>query len=175
MITKSYFVAVFIILVIFILPGTFYSNAASAGHNAEKQTIDIHSFEQFRPWLDRDTDSIYVINFWATWCAPCIKEIPDFEKINSNFEKDKVKVLFVSLDFPGQVESRVVPFVNRMNMKGQVIVLNEPNANRWIPQVSESWSGAIPATLIYGRNYRQFFEKELTYDELENILLSIIK
>jgi thiol-disulfide isomerase/thioredoxin len=142
---------------------------------AGNRSIEVYSFEQFKPWLTRETDSVYVVNFWATWCAPCIKEIPDFERIQANYAHQKVKVLFVSLDFPGQVESRVIPFVERMNMKGQVVVLNEPNANRWIPQVNEKWSGAIPATLVYGKNFRQFYEKELTYDELESILLPIIK
>lgn len=136
--------------------------------------VEVYSFEQLNQWLTREDDSLYVVNFWATWCAPCVKEIPDFEKIHAQFSKDKVKVLYVSLDFPGQIDSRVVPFIDRLNMQGQVVLLNDPDSNRWIPEVYEKWSGAIPATLIYGRGFREFYEKEMTYNELKSILLPLI-
>jgi thiol-disulfide isomerase/thioredoxin len=138
------------------------------------RTIDVVDFETFTPWLNKDSDSIYVINFWATWCAPCVKEIPDFEKLNAQYKDQKVKVLLVSLDFSTQVESRVIPFMERMNMKSEVILLNEPNPNRWIPIVSEKWSGAIPATLIYNRDFRDFYEREFNFEELEEIVKPLI-
>ncbi len=147
----------------------------STGVWAEKRPdIQIYNFDQFSHWLNRDSDSIFVINFWATWCAPCVREIPDFEKLNEKYASDKVKVLLVSLDFPTQLESRVIPFIERMNMKSHVVLLNDTNANRWIPLVSESWSGAIPATLIYGRGFTRFYEKELKYEELEKIIVPFL-
>jgi thiol-disulfide isomerase/thioredoxin len=143
---------------------------------AEKpQTIPVYSFSEFEHWLNKDTDSVYVINFWATWCAPCVKEIPDFEKFNAKYKDQDVKVLFVSLDFPNQLESRVVPFVERMNMQAEVIMLNEPNANKWIPVVNDEWTGAIPATVIYGRGFYAFFEEELTFNDLEETILPLIQ
>jgi thiol-disulfide isomerase/thioredoxin len=162
-----------LLFVVLLIPSVLFLKPVEAG-NPGKTNMKVYSFEEFRPWLNRQSDSLYIVNFWATWCAPCIKEIPDFEKINELYSEKKVKVLFVSLDFPNQVESRVVPFINRMNMKAEVIVLNEPNANRWIPIVSNQWSGAIPATLIYGKNFRQFYEKEFNFEELEKIILSFI-
>jgi thiol-disulfide isomerase/thioredoxin len=143
---------------------------AKAGKN-----IEVFNFNEFSHWLNKQNDTIYVINFWATWCAPCIKEIPDFEKLQAQYKDKKVKVLFVSLDFPNQVESRVIPFINRMNMQSQVVMLNDTNSNRWIPLVDESWSGAIPATLIYNKNFRKFYEREFTFNELEAIVVQLIK
>jgi peroxiredoxin len=102
------------------------------------------------------------------------KEIPDFEKLNAQYKDQKVKVLLVSLDFSTQVESRVIPFMERMNMKSEVILLNEPNPNRWIPIVSEKWSGAIPATLIYSKNFREFYEREFNFEEFEEIVKPLI-
>lgn len=140
-----------------------------------ERNIEVFNFNEFSHWLNKQNDTIYVINFWATWCAPCIKEIPDFEKLQAQYKNDKVKVLFVSLDFPTQVESRVIPFINRMNMQSQVVMLNDTNSNRWIPLVDESWSGAIPATLIYSKDFRKFYEREFTFSELEAIVVQIIK
>jgi thiol-disulfide isomerase/thioredoxin len=144
---------------------------ATAGENKK---IHVMNFDEFEHWLAKETDSIYVINFWATWCAPCIREIPAFEKLNANYRDQKVKVLLVSLDFPNQMDSRLVPFVEKNNMQSQVLLLDDHNANRWIPLVSEEWTGAIPATVIYNKNFRRFYQREFKYEELEEIILPLL-
>ncbi|MFO7977086.1 MAG: TlpA disulfide reductase family protein [Bacteroidales bacterium] len=137
--------------------------------------IPVVNFEQFEPWLHKENDSIYVINFWATWCAPCVKEIPAFEKLNAQYKDRKVKVLLVSLDFPNQVQSRVIPFMERQQMKSSVVLLNDPDANAWIDKVSNQWSGAIPATIIYSRGFREFYEQEFEYEELQQIVERLLE
>lgn len=141
---------------------------------SEPQTLTVYSFDEFEHWLHKKTDSIYVINFWATWCAPCVKEIPYFEKLYENYKDKKVKVLFVSLDFPAQIEDRVIPFIERMNMHAQVILLDDTRANRWIPKVDEGWTGAIPATLVYNSSFRQFYQREFNYEELREIITPLL-
>ncbi len=162
----------FVSFVFYMAFGLLSVTYVSAG---EPKKIPMYTFSEFEHWLTKDTDSVYVINFWATWCAPCVKEIPDFEKFNAQYKDQNIKVLFVSLDFPNQIESRVVPFIERMNMQAEVIVLNEPNANKWIPVVNDDWSGAIPATVIYGRGFYAFFEEELTFQDLEETILPLIQ
>ena len=115
-------------------------------------------------------DTTYVINFWATWCSPCIKEIDFFEEVHTSFEDSKVKVILVSLDFPNQVEQRLIPFLEDKEITAQVMLMTDLNYNSWIEKVDKSWSGAIPATLIFNRERRVFLEQELTRDELvENV------
>jgi thiol-disulfide isomerase/thioredoxin len=150
----------------------FISQLAHAKKDSE---LTVYNFEEFEHWLYKETDSIYVINFWATWCAPCVKEIPDFEKLYEKYKTDMVKVLFVSLDFPAHIENRVIPFIKRMNMQAQVILLDDPRSNRWIPKVSDEWTGAIPATLVYSQGFRQFYEREFKYEELEEIIIPLLK
>lgn len=132
------------------------------------------SFDEFEPLLHKQNDTVYVINFWATWCKPCIKELPDFEKLNKNYEDDKVKVYLVSLDFPNKHEELLLPFMEKNNIKSQVIHLTDTDANSWIDKVSPLWSGSIPATLIYKRNSAEFHEATLTYEELKNIVESYL-
>ncbi len=143
-------------------------------HASKSDQLKVYNFEEFEHWLHKETDSIYVINFWATWCAPCVKEIPYFEKLYENYKDQKVKVLFVSLDFPAQIESRVIPFIERMNMQAQVILLDDTRANRWIPRVDEEWTGAIPATLVYNSSYRKFYQREFDYEELKEIITPLL-
>ena len=109
-----------------------------------------------------------VINFWATWCKPCVQELPYFEQLNKNFLGAGVKVVMVSLDFKRELDTRVKPFVLKNNMTSEVLLLNEPDYNSWINRVDSSWSGAIPATVIISKGKKDFFEKEFTsYEELE--------
>jgi len=115
-------------------------------------------------------DTTYVINFWATWCSPCVKEIDFFEEVHSRLHDSKVKVILVSLDFPNQVERRLIPFLEDKKITAQVMLMTDLDYNSWIERVDKSWSGAIPATLIFNRERRVFLEQELTRDELfENV------
>jgi thiol-disulfide isomerase/thioredoxin len=128
------------------------------------------SFNDFEPHLHFSNDTTYLVNFWATWCTPCVTELPAFEQIREEYSKEKLKVILVSLDFPGQIESRLLPFLEQNGIRSEVLVLNDPDANRWIDRVDPSWSGAIPATLIYNRKSRLFHEGTYSYEELKQIV-----
>ena len=133
------------------------------------------NFEQLEPRLTTDSDSVYLVNFWATWCVPCVKELPEFEKINELYSHRQVKVLLVSLDNPRHMESRLIPFIEQHNLKSEIVLLDDPGSNRWIPNVDDSWSGAIPATIIFTKDSRSFYEQAFTFDELESIVKSKLK
>ena len=132
-----------------------------------KKVVSLNFEELEQQYLQKKNDSIYIINFWATWCKPCIKELPAFEKLASNYSDKKVKLLLVSLDFPDKLESQVIPFIERNNIQSEVVLLDDADANSWIPKVSPQWSGAIPATIIYKKATRKFYEQSFTFEELE--------
>jgi thiol-disulfide isomerase/thioredoxin len=142
---------------------------------AENIEVDVRTFEEFQPLLSPSDDKIYVFNFWATWCRPCIKELPYFEELNKNYKNKNVKVYLVSLDFIDHLESHLLPFLNRNPLESELILLNAPRYNQWIHKVSDEWSGAIPATIfLYDKgNSQKFYQQEFTYSELENIIKSI--
>ena len=75
------------------------------------------------------SDSVLVINFWATFCKPCIEEIPYMETISQKYKDQKVKVLLVSLDLPGFFPGKIEDFVKKNNYSSRVIWLNETNAD----------------------------------------------
>lgn len=141
---------------------------------ARAQPADIVRLDQLQHTLDAEKDRIQVINFWATWCAPCLKELPLFEKLNN--ERKDVKVRLVSLDLDLDPNpDKVRNFANRKKLKAEVIILNEKDPNSWIDRVDKSWSGALPATLVINNRNgkRRFVEKELKEGDLEKLISEV--
>jgi len=137
---------------------------------SSQHQLRVLSFDDFEPHLHFKNDTTYVINFWATWCAPCVEEIPAFEKINREYSGKKLRLILVSLDMPEQIESRLIPFLEKHDVSVEVLVLDDPDSNSWIDKVDPSWTGGIPATLVYNNKFRSFYERSFTYDELKQIV-----
>ncbi len=135
---------------------------------AGAQDITFIKAGQIEQWKNADNDTVYVINFWATWCGPCVAELPAFEKLHQQYAAQKVKVILVSTDFKKQVE-KVKEFVREKDLHSQVVFMDESNPNNWINLVNPDWSGLIPATLIIAphKKFERFIEAQLHYDALE--------
>lgn len=137
--------------------------------------VEIIDYAGLELLLNKKDDKTYIVNFWATWCKPCVEELPSFEKIYKKYKSENVELILVSLDFTKQIDKRVIPFIQKNNLKGKVVVMGDPDQNTWIPKVNENWSGAIPATVIYNKNNRTFYEQSFTYEELETEVTKHLK
>lgn len=127
-----------------------------------------NGFDEFKSILHQEDDQVYVINFWATWCRPCVKEMPAFNKLYENYHDKNVEIILVSLDFGKNVQKKVSDFKYRHDIKSKIVILDDPDSNSWINKVNPDWSGAIPATVIYRNVESNFYEKDFEYQELEN-------
>lgn len=152
------------------------TNKPETAETAVYDELELVDFSEFESrYLQKPTEEItYVINFWATWCKPCIEELPYFEDLQENYRDKNVQVVLVSLDFPKHIEKQVIPFIKKHNLQSEILLLDDPDANTWIPKVSEAWSGAIPATLLVKGKTQKFYEKSFTYNELETELKTIL-
>ncbi|WP_167342187.1 redoxin family protein [Nonlabens sp. SY33080] len=131
-------------------------------------TTQVIQREGFINIINEPSEKIQVINFWATWCAPCVEELPYFEKVNTKY--DDVDVVLISLDDVEKVTSTVNPFLKEEEIKSAVYLLDDPYAAEWIPMVDDHWDGAIPATLIKKGKEKYFINKAVTYDQLEEAI-----
>lgn len=130
-------------------------------------------FDAFEKVVLKEDDNTYVINFWATWCAPCIKELPYFEQLHK--DNPKVKVILVSLDSKKDLEKKLIPFIDRKQLTAEVILLSDKDYNAWLDKIDDSWSGAIPATLIISGKRKLFAEREFeNFTELNNYVNAFI-
>jgi thiol-disulfide isomerase/thioredoxin len=136
----------------------------------------IVKFNAIDSLLNNHSSTTVILNFWATWCKPCVAELPYFEELNKNYAAANARVILVSMDFKREFEKRVLPFIEKNNIKSEVLLLDEPNYNSWINKVDSAWSGAIPATIIITKNKKLFFEKDFpSYAELENVVKPLIQ
>jgi len=139
------------------------------------QEVEVVQFKTFEEVLNSQGNNLRIYNFWATWCKPCIIEMPYFEQIAKE-KGEKVKMNFISLDYADQVESKVKPFLTKKNIKSKVMLIDNLDYNSWIDRVDPRWSGAIPATVfITPSGKKVFYEKEFNKEELENLIESLLK
>ncbi|MDX1940687.1 MAG: TlpA family protein disulfide reductase [Saprospiraceae bacterium] len=132
-------------------------------------------FDNIEPIFHQQSDTTYVINFWATWCKPCVEELPYFEQLYEALKGQKVKIILLSLDFPRQLESKLVPFVQENRLKSEVIALTDGQFSVWIDKISPEWTGAIPVTMIYNAQKRHFYgEQFASYEDLEKLVKAFL-
>lgn len=122
-----------------------------SGVNSFAQGFRKISKEDLIQIMNDSSDKLHVINFWATWCAPCVSELPEFQKAVNGLDAKKIDFLFVSLDFPSEADKKLLPFLKRNNYTFNVALMTETDYNSWIDQVDPNWQGNIPATLFFNR------------------------
>ncbi|RSC93375.1 TlpA disulfide reductase family protein [Tenacibaculum singaporense] len=163
-------------LLILIITAFFSGTTAPAQVNDTSKNVKITTlnYEELKPFLHKNNDKTYVVNFWATWCMPCVKELPAFEKLHKKYKDKNVEVLLVSLDFSKQIETNLIPFMKKKKLQSKILHFEDSNEQFWIRDIAESWSGSIPATLIYNKQKRKFYERTFSYVELQNELQTFL-
>ena len=138
----------------------------------EQLTLITDYNDLFAKFTQND-DKLYVVNYWATWCKPCVEELPDFMEVNNELkDHTHFKMILVSLDKASALETDVQSFIKKNNISTDVYLLSDNKRQmQWIPKVNERWSGAIPSTAFY-KNGEQvaFVEGQLNKEQLKEII-----
>jgi thiol-disulfide isomerase/thioredoxin len=137
----------------------------------EAKEIKLNDLQQL---INSPSEHIQVINFWATWCAPCVKEIPLFEALRK--ENEAVDVTLVSMDYDLDPNpDKVNRFIARKKLQSKVVILAETDPNSWIDKIDRDWQGALPTTLVVNTKTgkRKLVQKELHEGELEKLIAEV--
>ena len=127
----------------------------------------LEQFSDLQSIIDTDKNKIWVINFWATSCPPCLKEMPHFKKLEKEYQDKNLKILLISLDRVKDLETRVYPFVKKYKIVPEVALLEDQYYSAWTDKIDSTWYGALPATVIIKGENRKFrFGIYQSYKEL---------
>ncbi len=123
------------------------------------------------------SDSVLVINFWATFCKSCVAEIPYYQTITDKYKEHKVKLMLVSLDMKESFPHEISSFAANHHFYKQIVWLNETDADYFCPKIDKNWSGALPTTFFVNRKtgYRKLVERELSEKEFEAELVKAME
>lgn len=140
----------------------------------EPKVFDL--YEDFESHVREYASSTVVINFWATYCAPCVKELSYFDSLQQKYASHNVKVILVNLDFKTHLKERVIPFLNKHQLSAEVVVLADQDADSWVSKVSSDWDGGLPFTLVLkqGKKYTHTSEFQ-SYNDLEKFVSPYIE
>lgn len=138
--------------------------------------VPVFDLLQYQQRVQVSNDTLYIVNFWATWCKPCVEELPYFEKVSTIYSTKPVKIILVSQDAKSRLP-QVEEFLMKNKYSMESFILSAGNPNVWIDKVESTWSGAIPITLFYKNGKKIYFrESEYPdYESLEKIIQSKLK
>jgi len=118
-------------------------------------------------------DTLYVVNFWSTWCKPCLQELPSFDSLSHN-QLGPVKFLLVSLDFAENLKTKVEPTLKNKHITLPCVLLDETDGNYFIPAIHRNWTGSIPATLFIYNGRTQLVEKKMHLAQIRSHMKTLL-
>jgi thiol-disulfide isomerase/thioredoxin len=134
------------------------------------QTPHIHKWKvtDLETYIAR-ADHPLIINFWATFCVPCNKEIPYFQSTVEKYKQQGVELILVSVDLPDYYPARIAAFAGKQGYHATLAWLNETDADYFCPRIDKRWTGGIPSSLFVNNktHYRRFYDRQLTEPQVE--------
>lgn len=139
---------------------------------AQQAEVSVLQYEALENRIRQEHEKLLVVNFWATTCAPCVKELPHFMEINNEYAgNSKFKMILVSLDRLAD-RDRVVKFIKNKNLTAEVVLLDDiKRMNTWIPRFEKEWDGNIPVTIFYKNGEKVHFnDGEMSKEDLKKTI-----
>lgn len=159
-----------IISILFLI--SYYTKSQSVSNTKLQGVSGIYKINDLLTRI-KNNDTTYIVNFWATWCKPCVQELPAFDSLLNVTKNSSTQIILVSLDFKEDIESKVNPFILKKNINCQIVVLDEVNGNDYINKISSNWSGSIPATLIKKGNVKNLIQNKVQLNELQKQMAKV--
>ena len=121
--------------------------AASIGAQQKLSPVDEAGY---RAILKSNTGTVLLVDFWATWCAPCRQEMPLLSRLESRLKDKRFRLVTISADEPEQ-EPAAVEFLKKSGVTGAAYLRRAKDDDKFINSVDAKWSGALPALFLYDR------------------------
>ena len=161
-ITLGFFLSFLMLLMAATIPsGLAPAQTKRPGSQAKKPSSNVGLIKpaEYSKLIAGSKGKVLVVNFWATWCAPCIAEFPEFTSIDQKYRPLGVKVVGISADDLGDINDKVVPFVKQQKAQFRIAVQAVEDPQEMIDVVDKKWGGELPATFVYDKRGNRVFVK----------------
>ena len=150
----------------------FFIIVSCQHNNSPQPNVSLIDSVKLNKLIVENNGKVLLINVWATWCVPCVEEMPDLIKLNNSFKSENVRVMGISIDYPEEIQSKIIPFIKKNNINFPVFVNNFKKDELLINFLNQDWSGAVPATFIYDKNgvQKEFLLGKHSFDEFKKAL-----
>jgi thiol-disulfide isomerase/thioredoxin len=151
------------------------ARSTTTGAQAEPNvgTLKPADFAKFK---DSAKGKVLVLNFWATWCGPCVAEFPEFVALDAKYRDKGVKFVGISADDADDVQPKVIPFIKKHQVKFDILQQNAEDSEAMLNQITKDWDGVIPVTVVYDKQGNQTYsrfgiiDRDLLVAEIEKAL-----
>ncbi|NJC26312.1 TlpA family protein disulfide reductase [Neolewinella antarctica] len=133
-------------------------------------------FNDLAPLFHQDSDTTYLINFWATWCQPCREEIRLLEELAKEEHAKPMEIVLVSLDQKEAAIESIPAFLEANGPNLRSVILTDTSDAVWGPTIDRVWSGSLPTTIIYRGELRYVYRRAFnTFADLDRAVEPLMK
>jgi len=164
-----------VIILVLTLPLTYCGSSKNSSASEYPYSVDPLTEESAAKLIQQRNGKVLLLNVWATWCVPCKEEFPDLVKLADYYQDRDVEIVGLSVDYPDEVQSKILPFLRQHHANFKVYVKHFSSDEAFINSLGQEWNGGIPATFIFdisGRRQAYIFgKKDFNYfkQEIEKI------
>lgn len=154
------------------------STAASSPVESTSPALKEISMDQANElFKSKENDTLYVTNFFATWCGPCMKEIPHFKEKMSELNGKPVKFTFISLDDKSDWNDAVVNFGKENQLSDYIVLMDGASISPdFFAKNFKTWKGeSIPFTLMKKGNLSDETVGSMSKEQLDSKIASLLK
>ena len=138
-----------IVILLFILDLSLNAVGVLAADQHRSRIVAPITVKGLEQLIHQRNGKVLLLNVWATWCKPCIEEFPDLIRLHRTYRDSAVDIVAISVDYPDEVDSKILPFLDSLNVSFKVFVADLQKQEDLINALNPSWSGAVPATFVY--------------------------
>ncbi len=171
--------SVLVVALLVVAPPVLADDTAAVEHLLEPDTIHPATADQFRAVLEHHRGKVVVVNYWATWCIPCLQELPELDLLQERYADRGLVVLAVSMDDPEKLEDRVRPFFAKRapGLVSYLASAGEDDSVEFVTSFDPEWPGALPTTMFFDRGgeLTNIHLGRMLYAEFEEAVLELLE